>query len=80
MIVCFSLLIGPLIIFSNLSGFVGYNPVTASNYRLFFIAERDLTYGALDKIDERYNSTMIHNMFKDEEFKLKHPNFKPKLT
>ena len=57
LIVLLAIVIGPMIIFSNLSRFVGYNPVIASDYRLFFIIDKPLTYGALDKLDSHYNST-----------------------
>lgn len=51
-IVVMLLLVGPMVIFSDLTGFVSINPVHESNVHFLFIIKKSLNAKQLDKLED----------------------------
>jgi len=58
-ILMLGILIGPLVIFSNIGGFVSPNHVIGGQVRMAFIIDHNYTIAELNKVDPQYNSTQL---------------------
>lgn len=63
LMVILALVIGPMIIFSGLSGFVAPNPVMDAQFHLNFIIDKTLDYEELNKLAHHYNKTFVHDTY-----------------
>jgi|TARA_B110000285_G_scaffold233137_1_gene306019 hypothetical protein len=58
-ILVFAILIGPLVIFSNIGGFVSPNHVIGGQVYMSFIVNHNFTTNELSKLDPEFNSTQL---------------------
>jgi hypothetical protein len=69
LVVILALVIGPMIIFSGLSGFVAPNPVIDAQFHLNFIIDKTLDYEELHKLAHHYNKTFVHDVYEKVDAK-----------
>jgi hypothetical protein len=73
---CLAITVGPLIIFSNIGGFVAPNYVHSGEAFMSFVINHDFTMNDLNRYDHHYNATTENRIFQDEV----HPKKKSSKT